>query len=57
MYPITCRVPTTRPDDNGVKDDCFYMVGDEVNGGRCVDWGSGTGAKQVECWELESLIW
>ncbi len=46
-----------RPDNKGAKGDCFYIVGNEVKGGRCVDWGSGAGVKQVGCWEMESLMW
>lgn len=28
------EIPTTRLDNKGVKGNCFYMVDDEVNGGR-----------------------
>lgn len=49
------EIPTTRPDNKGTEGDCFYMVGNEVNVGTCVDSGLGAGVKQVECWEMESL--
>lgn len=36
-----------RPDNKGEKGDCYYMVGNEVNGGRCVDRGSVNGVLNV----------
>ncbi len=38
----------------GEGDDCLYRVANEVNGGRCFDWGLGASVSPAGFWEMKS---
>ncbi len=41
-----------RQDQTRRGDDCLYR--NEVNGGRCSDWGLGAGVSPAAFWEIKS---